>query len=610
MTNLILPSSRIIQPNQRYRYNADFANHIAFCVVNGFSQETIHEKGANYANTHVANTGGIGCKAELYDTSYAAVYNTRKAVLANDFTAVTQTYAITNSSSDWMDVLSIGDGSGNDIIFEISSQTYFSSPRIYNVGSIPGTLACESTVGVVDGKLHTLVFQVGTSSAQIWLDGILIISSGHNLTATQLTKAGVTNRTALTPFRQLGVAALNTAYVLTNASVDARSLSQNPWQIFASKKRVIYFDLGAGGSVSGALAATETGSDTFAATGSVLVEGALAATESGSDTFQGSGAAVASGDLAAMETGSDVFAASGTQGSTGTIAATESGSDTFAATGDVVVSGTLAATETGSDTFQGSGAAVASGDLAATETGSDTFFASGTQVSTGTLAATETGSDTFSASGDVIISGTVSATETSSDTFYAVGGNVSAGSLAAAETGADTFAATGSVLVAGTLAATEQADTFSATGNVLVSGTLAATEIGQDTFSSAGGAVVAGTLAATETGSDTFAASGTQVATGTLAATEQSDTFSATGNVIVSGTLAATESGRDTFLSYGGAVISGVLSATEMGADIFAAYDPGSSPSANEADLQWSVVVKAFKHQSLVKGFKNDILIK
>lgn len=94
-----------------------------------------------------------------------------------------------------------------------------------------------------------------------------------------------------------------------------------------------------GGGVTGTLAATESGNDTFAASGTVLIEGALAATETGNDTFSASGKVLIQGSLAATETGNDTFAAVGVvsaTGVTGTMAATETGDDTFAATGEVI----------------------------------------------------------------------------------------------------------------------------------------------------------------------------------------------------------------------------------------------------------------------------------
>lgn len=94
-----------------------------------------------------------------------------------------------------------------------------------------------------------------------------------------------------------------------------------------------------GNGISGSLAATESVSDTFSASGSVLVSGTLAATETGPDTFAATGtvtSATITGDLAATETGPDVFAATGTVAQIfGSLAASETGSDTFAADGTV-----------------------------------------------------------------------------------------------------------------------------------------------------------------------------------------------------------------------------------------------------------------------------------
>jgi len=219
---------------------------------------------------------------------------------------------------------------------------------------------------------------------------------------------------------------------------------------------------------TGTFAATETGSDTFAASGTVLVEGALAATETGADTFAGAGpGAVAdgvSGLLAATETGSDTFTATGDVIVKGSLAAIESGADTFTATGKVIVKGALAASEAGADTFAATGKVIVKGALAATETGNDTFAATGGPLGpvTGTMAATETGADTFAATGGVRVQGALAATETGQDSFAASGGPVVSGTLAASETGADTFAATGTTIQTstGVMAAVEAADTF------------------------------------------------------------------------------------------------------------------------------------------------------
>lgn len=88
--------------------------------------------------------------------------------------------------------------------------------------------------------------------------------------------------------------------------------------------------------VTGTLSVTESGSDTFASTGQVLVQGSLIVTESGSDSFAGVGNVFIQGTLNASETGSDTFSAIGSVGGsiTGTLNATE-GSDTFSGVGSV-----------------------------------------------------------------------------------------------------------------------------------------------------------------------------------------------------------------------------------------------------------------------------------
>lgn len=165
----------------------------------------------------------------------------------------------------------------------------------------------------------------------------------------------------------------------------------------------------------------------------------------------------ATGSLAVTETGADTAALVGDVLVTGTLAATESGSDTAALTGDVLVGGALAVTETGADTAALAGDVLIDGALAAVESGADTAAFSGAVPVVGTLAATETGSDTAALAGYVPVLGLLAATETGADTAALAGEGVTiaSGSLAAIESGSDTAALTGAILVSGVLAATE-----------------------------------------------------------------------------------------------------------------------------------------------------------
>lgn len=220
-------------------------------------------------------------------------------------------------------------------------------------------------------------------------------------------------------------------------------------------------------AITGSLSVTETGADTFSATGDVIVEGSLTVTETGVDTFSASGTVAdqtSTGSLAAAETGNDTFTGTGDVIVEGSLAATETGTDSFSGTGDVIVSGSLTATETETDTFASTGKIVVSGSFASTETGTDTFVGTGTVLSavvSGSLIVSETGSDTFASSGHIIVTGSLSATE-ASDSLAASGTVRIIGIGSLVETGLDTFTANGATTnnAYGTMSATEAADSL------------------------------------------------------------------------------------------------------------------------------------------------------
>ena len=213
------------------------------------------------------------------------------------------------------------------------------------------------------------------------------------------------------------------------------------------------------------MSVTETGTETFAASGTVLVEGSLAASETGDDTFSATGTVSNSGV-------------------SGSLAVTEVGSDTFASTGSVLVEGSLSVSETGSDTFASNGSVLVEGNLSATEA-IDTFSATGTvstNTVTGVLSASESGSDEFASSGLVLVYG----------------------NLAANEAGDDVFASTGNVVITGSFGATEEADVL---GSYAVDGYVVEgyTKDGWE-----GLVLVQGGLSVSESGNDTFAAESSQ----------------------------------------------------------------------------------------------------
>ena len=215
------------------------------------------------------------------------------------------------------------------------------------------------------------------------------------------------------------------------------------------------------GEITGDLSAQETGSDTAALVGDVLVAGTLAVSEAGSDTIALTGEVRVAGTLTAQETGADVLAMTGnaTGEVNGDLAAVETGADTAALTGGVEISGTISASETGLDVTVLNGAVHVSGTLTAQETGADTIALNGSAPAevSGTLAAVEAGSDTAAILGGLQVTGTISVSETGDDAAALVGALEVAGSLAAVETGLDTALFTERDFTSGDLAAVESA---------------------------------------------------------------------------------------------------------------------------------------------------------
>jgi hypothetical protein len=205
--------------------------------------------------------------------------------------------------------------------------------------------------------------------------------------------------------------------------------------------------------VTGALAVSEVGDDTFAGTATAEVSGALSATETDVDTFAGAGTAEVAGTLSATETDVDTFAGVATAEISGALAVSEVGDDVFAGAGTVEVYAVFSATETVVDTFAGVATAEVSGAFAATEA-ADTIYVLGTVLVQGYEDASEE-PDTASGEGDVEVAGALAALEPS-DTLAGVARVRVTGSIAASETADDVFAARGTVINVGDIVKRKQ----------------------------------------------------------------------------------------------------------------------------------------------------------
>lgn len=344
--------------------------------------------------------------------------------------------------------------------------------QFYSVADNTNFIRQQQVVGDTSGAITRAVNSTGTDlvDACIMSDGGGTVSgaiSGFTAVGTEQT----TNADKSRMFQANSPGASSTSITGPANSYPALAI----WSVYDS----------GGGGITGSLAATESGSDTAAVSGTVKVQGSLSSTESGSDTSAIAGSVRVSGSLAV----------------------TESGSDTAAIVGGSVATGSLNATETGSDTAAVSGTVPVQGSLAVSEAGSDTASASGTVLVSGSLAVTEAGADSSAISGVVLVQGSMSVTEDGPDTFAATGslsGGVN-GSLNVQEAGADTFAASGAVVVSGSLAVSESGpDSAAIPGVVVVSGAMAVSESGADQFAAVGTATSrTGSMAAVEDGPDT-----------------------------------------------------------------------------------------------------------
>lgn len=294
-----------------------------------------------------------------------------------------------------------------------------------------------------------------TKGREIWRNGIKLAGDATKTGARAATTASFRIGSSSSPTTEANdLEGVNLFIIGSKEWPDwaIKALSDNPWQIFKAPAKRIWV-AGAGSGIAGALAATESGSDTFASSGKVTVKGSLAAQETGTDTSAIAGDVIVQGALSVSETGSDTFAGTGKVIVAGQLAAQEVGADTAAMSGAVLVKGALAASESGADTFSAFGSTTGAliGAMAASESGGDSFLASGTI----SVAVVKKGSGGVRRNWALFddrleIHGKATATESGQDGFRAYGHLMPVairGSLVASEAGADGCNARGRTLV-------------------------------------------------------------------------------------------------------------------------------------------------------------------
>ena len=415
MAALILPSRRVVQPQGPVEI--DWANPLAsglLAVLDG-NKKTYHTKVGRFGPVSSsltvpvqhASASGIGYRHPSYFSHTLGTADIGLLGYLGDVTLVSGIIPGTTSSVN--DPIFAGSLFGHKISSAVGSTAGLFSASFRGVGTV-----------TADGPVVDLNALAVASARDIKGFEQSLFVNGKKQSAVFNASPTVFTSGAFGPGTMRSAVLFGAVWERALSDAEINAVSENPWQLFRPIQRRIWVPVaGGGGDLTGSLNATETGSDTFASSGTVLVSGALSATESGPDTFSSAGAVVVSGSLAVTESGPDTFAASGLLGTSGSLSVTESGPDTFSATGTTTggVSGSLDATEEGSDAAAVSGVVVVAGSLAVTESGADTFAASGAVVVTGLLSATESGPDTFSALGvTASVSGSLNATEQGSDT--------------------------------------------------------------------------------------------------------------------------------------------------------------------------------------------------
>lgn len=246
----------------------------------------------------------------------------------------TQLYTLANGTAltggAYAKVASGSEGGGT--VDFVTSATESASAQCYRISGWHGLIA--GIAAGTAGSVSTGTTADPPSLSPGWgaLD-TLWLATCHTST-TQTISSGPTNYTNLTQT----TSGSGTTFAQTiSARRNNNTATEDP-DVFTTSgtgASKVYNTLAIRPLITGAFAATESGSDVLASSGKVIVTGALSATETGSDSFAAAGAVIVRGSLAATETGKDTAAVSGAVKVSGALSASESAPDTLAALGTV-----------------------------------------------------------------------------------------------------------------------------------------------------------------------------------------------------------------------------------------------------------------------------------
>jgi hypothetical protein len=281
------------------------------------------------------------------------------AVILGNPSGAGQLFPITPTGWTILSATGVQDGSGFDLTTNIYWRVASSEPASYLIDYIDNSLPSEAVMvayrGTATGTLGYTV-NTGTGSTTTMsgmtadVDGTRFLFIAHDWQAS----GGRTPPAGTTPTWTERLDASGSLMYVADGSLDNGQSTGNdtyttangasePWTavVVAIEPAIT--------TVTGSLSASESGADTAALAGDVIVAGALAASETGADTAAIAGDVIVLGTVAANEAGADSAALAAVVLVTGLLEAVEIGGDTCLMVGPAIVEGSLAAQESGAD---------------------------------------------------------------------------------------------------------------------------------------------------------------------------------------------------------------------------------------------------------------------
>ena len=254
MAGLILPRRFTSQPQGAVEldHNNDITKALDFVALGNsrFSGKSWATDTGTVSS--VAGAQGIASQAASTSATRRTWAETPILNIGNDYSIVLLANPAAGtgviSRAAYIGAEAAGDYTGIGVAFNATRSYAYSSGRVASI-EYSGTTrrAVDSTADAVDGGWHLYVI---TPNGKIYVDGVDKTNSASGTAASVAMTAGVHlhGQPTSTANGYTSGFALTGIYNRILSQSEARELSRNPWQLFRAKKRVLYFDVGAGGT--------------------------------------------------------------------------------------------------------------------------------------------------------------------------------------------------------------------------------------------------------------------------------------------------------------------------------------------------------------------------